>query len=118
MQSFDQDGTTVKTNTYHVSKTLFWIILSLLIACLVVTTVLTIYFGINSNKKSPVFVGDRSTTTTSTPNYTTTTTIAPSPPVERIPMSLKPELYDWTITPDFIKETFKGKTLHSKTYCS
>ncbi|CAF1142273.1 unnamed protein product [Rotaria sordida] len=121
MQSFDQNEKHVKLNTYQISKKLFWFILSLIIIGLVVLLVLTIYFGVRSQKTTIVYHETTLlSTSTHNPNDTTTsigstTTIHLIRPVERIPMNLKPELYQWTITPDLIQEKFVGDLLYTFT---
>ncbi|CAF4246616.1 unnamed protein product [Rotaria sp. Silwood2] len=115
MQSSDQNEATVKINVYHISKKVFWIILSLTLICLIVLLTLTIYFGVRSQKTTTVYVETTSSSSASTYSWnetitsvTMSTTMTPARPVERISMNLKPELYHWTITPDLIQETFKG----------
>ncbi|CAF4047377.1 unnamed protein product, partial [Rotaria sordida] len=102
MQSFNQSEINVKSNAYQISKKLFWFVLSLIIIGLIVLLVLTIYFGVRSQKASTHIPND------ATISIETTTTKLPIRPVERIPMNLKPELYKWTITPDLIQEKFIG----------
>ncbi|CAF3716297.1 unnamed protein product [Rotaria sp. Silwood1] len=121
MQPFDQNETIVKLNTCHMPKKLFWIALSLIITVFIVLTTLTIYFGIHSQTQTIVQYESFSiSTTTRDYNETTistesTTLPAPSRPVERIPTDLKPELYQWTITPDLVAETFIGDLYYTFT---
>ncbi|CAF3695197.1 unnamed protein product, partial [Rotaria sp. Silwood1] len=118
---FDQNKTTTESNTCRISKKLFWLSLSLIIAVFIVLISLTIYFGVRPQPKTFVYY-ETSSISTSTRNHNETTisteltTVQPPPrPVERIPTNLKPELYQWTITPDLIAETFIGDLFYTFT---
>ncbi len=96
------------TSTYRVPKKLFWAVVLLLTAILIVLLVLTIYFGVNQKSQNDVDNGPR-TTLTSTIRPSVTTTMAPLPPVARIPDNLQQQFYELTITPDLDDGTFTGK---------
>ncbi|CAF3718849.1 unnamed protein product [Rotaria sp. Silwood1] len=118
---FDQNKTTTESNTCRISKKLFWLSLSLIIAVFIVLISLTIYFGVRPQPKTFVYYETSSISTSTRDHNETTistesTTVQPPPrPVERIPTNLKPELYQWTITPDLIAETFIGDLFYTFT---
>ncbi|CAF3792138.1 unnamed protein product [Rotaria sp. Silwood1] len=111
----DPNTKTARTNTYHVAKKLFWPVVLVLPAVIIVLLVLTIYFGVNRKSQNGVNT-EASTplTTTASQLQTTisnemTTTVTPLPSVERIPDNLQQLFYQLTITPDLINERFTGE---------
>jgi aminopeptidase N len=107
-ESFDltiSDPTMVKSqtkNTYQIKKAIVWTILSLIITIFIILFVLTIYFGLNRKR----IIIEQSSILTST-NLPIETRIL-SPPVERIPINLKQEIYRLIISPNLTSETFNG----------
>ncbi|CAF3922776.1 unnamed protein product [Rotaria sp. Silwood1] len=115
MQPFDGNETIIKSNTCHISKKLFWLISSLVVGIVLVLTSLTIYFGLRSQEETVVYYEASSISTSiyhqnEITSSIESTTVQDRPlPVERIPFNLKPELYQWTVTPDLMAETFNSK---------
>jgi aminopeptidase N len=107
-ESFDlsiTDPTMVKTrrkDTYQMKKSIVWTILSLIIAIFIILFVLTVYFGLNRKR----IINERNSLIKPT-NYPIDPPIL-SPPVERVPMSLKQEIYRLIISPNLTSETFQG----------
>jgi heme/copper-type cytochrome/quinol oxidase subunit 2 len=99
------------SNSYRVSKKLFWSILFGIVAILTVLLVLTIYFGVNQKHRNDVDNESRTTLTSTLRPSETTTTVAPRPPVARIPDDLQQQFYQLKIEPDLADETFKGQYL-------
>ncbi|CAF1243562.1 unnamed protein product [Rotaria sordida] len=117
MQPFDGNETIIQSNACHISKKPFWLTSSLVFAVVLALTSLTIYFGVQAQQEIVVYY-ETSAISTSTHHQNEITssieskTLQDSPlPVERIPFNLKPELYQWTVTPDLMTETFKGKNM-------
>ncbi|CAF4906905.1 unnamed protein product [Rotaria sp. Silwood1] len=121
MQPFDGNETIIKSNTCHISKKLFWLISSLVVGIVLVLTSLTIYFGLRSQEETVVYYEASSISTSiyhqnEITSSIESTTVQDRPlPVERIPFNLKPELYQWTVTPDLMAETFNSDLLYTFT---
>jgi aminopeptidase N len=107
-ESFDlsiADPTMVKTrrkDTYQMKKTIVWTILSLIVTIFLILFVLTIYFGLNRKR----MINENNSLSISTAYPIETTTL--SPPVERISMNLKQEIYRLIISPNLTSEKFQG----------
>jgi aminopeptidase N len=86
-------------------KQIFWTILSLIFTIFLILLILTIYFGVN-RKRIIIEQTSIQSITISTNQAMETTTL--SPPVERIPINLKQEIYRLIISPNLILETFNG----------
>ncbi|CAF1554531.1 unnamed protein product [Rotaria magnacalcarata] len=102
-------------STYHVAKKIFWPVVVVLTIVFIVLLVLTIYFGVNQKSKNGVNNEASTTLIATTSQFQTitshevTTTIAPLPPVERIPNNLQQLFYQLTIAPDLVNERFTGE---------
>jgi aminopeptidase N len=109
-ESFDlsiTDPTMVKIrrkDIYKMKKTIVWTILSLVLIIFLILFVLTIYFGLNRKR---IINNEEKSLLTST-NHPMNTIILSSPPVERISMNLKQEIYRLIISPNLTSETFQG----------
>jgi hypothetical protein len=100
MQNLDIDeihAKPVETSTYHIPKKLFWPVVLVFNAILIVLLVLVIYFGVRQNSQNSV------------ENGSTKITTSPLPPVKRIPDNLQQLFYRLTITPNLNDKTFTGK---------
>lgn len=109
-----------QTRRYTIDKRIFWVITAAGVAIFIVLLALTIYFGVNQKKSDSSEMSTtneaRSTTSESTmftSTLTSTTTL--SPPVERVPNTLKPDNYHITIEPNLTTETFSGRNYFSIT---
>ncbi|UJR17212.1 hypothetical protein I4U23_004107 [Adineta vaga] len=107
----DSSEESTSTSAYRVSKKVFWPVLAGIVAVLIVLLVLTIYFGVNQKRSNDSDNESRTTLTTTLSSFgtTTTATTTPSPPITRIPNDLEQQLYQLTITPNLINETFGGE---------
>jgi len=99
MQNFNIDeihAKFVRTSTYHIPKKLFWSVVLVFNAILIVLIVLTIYFGVRQKIQHSFENESR--------------TVPYFPPVKRIPNNLQQLFYRLTITPDLNDETFTGNS--------
>lgn len=109
-------NTTVSKKIYQVKKSIFWAILSIIVAIFIILLVLTIYFGVNqkgtvsektsTNPTTSRLIEATTSTMTTTSDLIETTTVVLS--VERIPTNLRQEEYRLTISPNLTSETFTG----------
>lgn len=104
-----------RTNVYHVSKRLLWLVLLVLGVVLTVLLVLTIYFGVKQNDQNRTIDNFITLLTTNATLIGTTTSngivnlTTPSPPIARVPNHLQQLSYHLTITPNLTNRTFTGK---------
>ena len=100
--------TPMKTNIVRVSKKLCWSVSLVVIAAIIVLASLTIYFGVRSSSQPVMYTEGTVSFKTTTGQQETTTSLPPLQPMEQVPIHLKPELYQWTVTPDLTKEILTG----------